>query len=96
MHWITYMRIFHPGRFFGLLAVFLIILTFSLLPAVGSYGCEMTLFDEVPPTLPPDTAATLAACTYEDSENCFWDATTSGNREGRSFANVNGTVYYVD
>lgn len=35
-------------------------------------------------------------CEYEDSENCYWDATTMGNGTGTSFVNVNGHWYMVD
>lgn len=35
-------------------------------------------------------------CEYEDSTNCYWDATTMGNGKGTSFVNVNGNLYLVD
>lgn len=33
-------------------------------------------------------------CATEDSTNCYWDATTQGNGQGRSFVDINGTAYY--
>lgn len=36
----------------------------------------------------------LKACEQEDSENCFWDATTRGNGQGRSFINIRGHIFY--
>lgn len=35
----------------------------------------------------------LRPCDYEDSANCFWDATTRGNQKGESFIDVNGERY---
>lgn len=34
----------------------------------------------------------LSACPTEDSDNCYWDASTRGNGQGQSFAVINGTV----
>lgn len=36
----------------------------------------------------------LPACAQEDSTNCIWDAEERGNGTGRSFVNLDGTVYY--
>lgn len=38
----------------------------------------------------------LPPCEYEDSPNCGWDASTSGNGEGTSFVDLNGTAYYSE
>lgn len=38
--------------------------------------------------------ATLAPCTTEDSDNCYWDASTMGNSKGNSFIAWNGNHYY--
>ena len=38
----------------------------------------------------------LPACEFEDSENCVWNAETSGNGEGNSFVDIDGTVVYFD
>jgi hypothetical protein len=37
----------------------------------------------------------LPACEMEDSDNCYWNAATRGNGRGRSFASVNGALYYL-
>lgn len=37
---------------------------------------------------------TLPACEYEDSDNCFWDATTMGNGSGSSFTVIDGVYTY--
>jgi hypothetical protein len=34
-------------------------------------------------------------CPTEDSANCYWDA-TRGNGTGRSFVDIDGTVYYQE
>lgn len=39
---------------------------------------------------------TLTACAEEDSLNCYWDASTRGNGQGRSFININGTVFFAE
>lgn len=36
----------------------------------------------------------LPACATEDSDNCYWDATTQGNGTGLSFTVVDGIVSY--
>lgn len=38
----------------------------------------------------------LPPCEYEDSPNCAWDASTSGNGIGHSFVDLAGTAYYLD
>lgn len=40
--------------------------------------------------------AGLPACEFEDSQNCVWDAENSGNGEGNSFVDIDGTAYYFD
>lgn len=40
--------------------------------------------------------AILPACESEDSTNCYFDASTHGNRVGNSFVDINGKAYYVD
>lgn len=37
----------------------------------------------------------LPACETEDSQNCYWDASTRGNGQGQSFIDLNGTAYYL-
>lgn len=39
---------------------------------------------------------TLTPCATEDSSDCYWNAATMGNGEGRSFVNLNGTRYVAD
>lgn len=31
---------------------------------------------------------TLSPCQYEDSSNCYWNASVSGNKIGQSFVNI--------
>lgn len=38
----------------------------------------------------------ITPCPTEDSMNCYWDATLSGNGEGRSFLDIDGLAYYAD
>lgn len=33
-------------------------------------------------------SAILPACAYEDSPNCFWDASARGNGLGKSYAAI--------
>lgn len=51
------------------------------------------LSSPVPGTITLDLSS-LPACEYEDSADCAWDASTSGNSVGHSFIDVNGTAYY--
>jgi hypothetical protein len=37
----------------------------------------------------------LPACVAEDSTNCYWDADSRGNGQGRSFVNVAGVTITV-
>lgn len=37
----------------------------------------------------------LSPCATEDSDNCYWDASTRGNDEGVSFITFNGVTYYA-
>ena len=39
--------------------------------------------------------STLPACATEDSDDCQWDARTSGNGEGRSFVTIHGVTIYT-
>ncbi len=41
-----------------------------------------------------ETEAPLPPCATEDSDNCYWDADTMGNGEGRSFTVRDGVVTY--
>ena len=34
-------------------------------------------------------------CASEGDTNCYWDASTQGNGQGRSFVDVQGTAYYL-
>lgn len=38
--------------------------------------------------------ATLPACRYEDSDNCYWNAKVQGNKIGESFIRYKGQVIY--
>lgn len=38
--------------------------------------------------------STIPVCATEDSDNCYWDATSMGNGTGRSFTVVNGIVTF--
>ena len=38
----------------------------------------------------------LTPCQYEDSTDCYWQAQRTGNGIGRSFVDVNGTIYEWD
>jgi len=40
-------------------------------------------------------ALIMPPCATEDSVNCHWDASASGNGVGSSFIDVNGTAYYL-
>lgn len=42
-----------------------------------------------------EPAQHLPACEWEDSRNCSWNATTSGNGAGVSFVDVDGVTYTV-
>lgn len=37
--------------------------------------------------------AILPSCAYEDSTNCYWDASDNG---GNSFVDIGGTAYYTE
>ena len=37
----------------------------------------------------------LTPCEFEDSTNCYWNATTQGNGLGNSFIDVMGTPLYL-
>lgn len=39
---------------------------------------------------------TLGECATEDSDNCYWDASSHGNGEGTSFVNIDGVTYYPE
>lgn len=38
----------------------------------------------------------MPPCITEDSENCYWDATTMGNGVGTSFVNIDGEWFTVE
>lgn len=58
-----------------------LLLTLATLAAlVGLPGAPAQASDDGPTGLP--------ACQYEDSYNCYWDATASGNGKGHSFVAV--------
>lgn len=41
-------------------------------------------------------AVTLVPCVYEDDYNCYWDASTMGNKRGLGFVMIGeGEMYYV-
>lgn len=40
--------------------------------------------------------AVLGPCHSEDSTNCVWIASESGNDIGTSFIDIDGTVYYSE
>lgn len=40
--------------------------------------------------------AVLGPCQFEDSTNCVWIASDSGNAIGSSFIDIDGTVYYSE
>lgn len=51
----------------------------------------------VPHHTDDDMRASLSVpCPTEDSTNCYWDASVQGNGEGRSFVDIDGTLYYQD
>ena len=37
----------------------------------------------------------LPPCVAEDSDNCYWDARTMGNRQGDSFVTISGFTHYA-
>ena len=41
------------------------------------------------------TQISLEPCLTEASQDCYWDATTHGNGEGRSFVDIGGIAYYA-
>ena len=40
--------------------------------------------------------AILGPCQFEDSTNCVWIASDSGNDIGTSFIDIEGTAYYIE
>lgn len=40
------------------------------------------------------STSTLPPCEHEDSNNCYWNASTMGNGIGRSFTDIMGEVFY--
>jgi len=40
--------------------------------------------------------ALLPACADETSAWCYWDASTQGNGEGRSFIDIGGVAHHVE
>lgn len=67
-----------------------LMLTIVLVPHAIAYAV-------VPHHTDDDMRASLrTACATEDSTNCYWDATLHGNGEGRSFIDIDGTLYFQD
>lgn len=64
-----------------------VIVALTLLAGV-LFALTLFMFFEPKTPLPP--------CPTEDSTNCIWDATTSGNGGGTSFVDINGTTYYEE
>lgn len=66
------------------------------------YSCvPLTFWDDAPAPVvetpaPAYPTYTLPACQYEDSTNCYWDASARGNGQGASFVNLNGVYYYAE
>lgn len=42
------------------------------------------------------TGTVFPACQYEDSLNCFWNASVQGNGEGQSFVNFFDVIIPLD
>lgn len=47
-----------------------------------------------PAPIDPAPEATLPPCEYEDSDNCFWDASERGNGYGCDFVTIDGVTTY--
>ena len=45
---------------------------------------------------PGEVYMILGPCPTEDSANCYWDATVSGNGQGTSFVDIDGVAYYPE
>lgn len=45
---------------------------------------------------PSNTILTIPPCVTEDSDDCYWDALTMGDRTGSSFINLGGSTYYLE
>ncbi|MDR0285755.1 MAG: hypothetical protein LBI33_12845 [Propionibacteriaceae bacterium] len=43
----------------------------------------------------PESDSFLPPCEFEDSVNCFWDASARGNGAGADFVNLDGNIYYI-
>ena len=41
-------------------------------------------------------ALIMPPCATEDSLNCYWDASASGNGIGQSFIDIDGTAYIIE
>lgn len=39
--------------------------------------------------------AAVSNCESEDASNCYWNAAASGNGNGQSFIDINGTAIYL-
>jgi hypothetical protein len=46
--------------------------------------------------IPNHPTITLIPCPTEDSADCYWNAATMGNGQGRSFVNIDGNYYYQE
>lgn len=44
---------------------------------------------------PEQLGEVLPACPTEDSDGCYWDASTRGNGTGRSWVAIDGEVWYL-
>ncbi len=76
-------RIAAAARRAGLWAVVAAVVTFAL-PATYAFG-----YASAP------VVASLPACESDDSTDCYWDARTRGNGEGRSFVDLGGAIFYA-
>jgi hypothetical protein len=81
----------------------------TLVACIGlGYGTMSTLADTAESNVAPRCTDAIAdaggicqgeplpACQTEDSDDCYWDAATMGNGEGRSFIVESGVVTYTD
>lgn len=59
----------------------------SLMIIGGMLWIFIAASDAVMDRLPP--------CAAEDSDNCHWDASSSGNGTGESFYVIDGDIHYL-
>lgn len=70
----------------------------AVVAAIAGGVIVAMLAQNLPPYLGNErvAAAMLPPCPTEDSVSCYWDASTRGNGEGRSFiAHADGSVTYT-